>query len=58
MSALTIAFDNLITEAKFAFHAGDMDKASALLQKAQALTEKPRLETGAELNRHQEAIHA
>lgn len=37
MSATTIKFDNLLDEAKWAFHAGDLRKAEELLAEARVL---------------------
>jgi hypothetical protein len=37
MSAETIKFDNLISEARYAFHAGDYRRSEALLAEAHAM---------------------
>jgi hypothetical protein len=38
MSAATIRFDNLLTEARYAFHAGDYLRAEELLAEARTIT--------------------
>ena len=42
MSAATIKFDNLLTEARYAFHAGDFARAEELLREALALAAEER----------------
>jgi hypothetical protein len=38
MSAATIRFDNLLTEASYAFHTGDYRRAEGLLAEARTIT--------------------
>ena len=42
MSAATIKFDNLLTEARYAFHAGDFARAEELLGEALAVVAEGR----------------
>jgi hypothetical protein len=42
-----IRFDNLLIEAKYAFHAGDKEKANRLLLEALTLNENTPARTGA-----------